>query len=78
MSNNQSLATVLEEKVEKLEASVGKLISYCEKLSDENNSIKHSNNLLMLERSKLQTKNDKARGQVAAMVDRLKSMDKAS
>ena len=32
----------------------------------------------MLDRSELQTKNDKVRGQVEAMVERLKAMDKAS
>ena len=80
MSNSQSPETPssLDDKINKLEASLNKLIIYCEKLSDENNSIKHSNNQLMIERSELQTKNDKVRGQVEAMVDRLKAMDKAS
>lgn len=80
MSNNQSseAAIPLEEKIENLESSIGKLINYCETLSDENDSIKHTNNQLMLERSELQTKNDKVRGQVEAMVERLKAMDKAS
>lgn len=70
--------TSIEDKILNLELSIEKLISFCEKLTDENNSIKHSNNQLMLERSELQTKNDKVRGQVEAMVDRLKAMDKAS
>ncbi|MEH6457736.1 MAG: TIGR02449 family protein [Cocleimonas sp.] len=80
MPNSQSPeATIpLEKKIENLEASIDKLISYCEDLSDENDSVKHSNNQLMLERSELQTKNDKVRGQVEAMVERLKAMDKAS
>ncbi len=80
MSNNPlpESDTSIEEKIDKLELSMGKLIAFCEKLTDENNSIKHSNNQLMLERSELQTKNDKVRGQVEAMVDRLKAMDKAS
>ena len=68
----------LQSKIDKLESSVIQLLSYCNKLAEENDSIKHSNNLLMLERSQLQTKNDKVRGQVEAMVDRLKAMDKAS
>lgn len=79
MSNLNSTESVdLEKKIESLEISVGKLITYCEKLTEENESIKHSNNQLMLERSELQNKNDKVRGQVEAMVDRLKAMDKAS
>ncbi len=68
----------LEEKIENLEFSINKLINHCETLADENNSIKHTNNQLMQERSELQTKNDKVRGQVEAMVDRLKTMDKTS
>ena len=65
-------------QIENLETSVKKLILFCEKLQEENESIKHNNNLLMRERSELQSKNDKVRGQVEAMVHRLKSMDKAS
>jgi len=75
-SSDESLS--LEKKIENLEISVAKLIGHCEKLTEENDSIKHSNNQLMLERSELQSKNDKVRGQVEAMVDRLKAMDKAS
>lgn len=68
----------IQAQVEKLESSVGALLSLCEKLSEENITFKNSNNQLMLERSELQTKNDKVRGQVEAMVDRLKALDKAS
>ena len=80
MSKNQSpdASVSLEEKLDKLESSIDELVNYCGKLTDENDSIKHSNNQLMLERSDLQTKNDKVRGQVEAMVERLKAMDKAS
>ncbi len=80
MSSNQfeEQSLNLENKIENLELSLNKLINYCEKLSEENEAIKHSNNQLMLERSDLQSKNDKVRGQVEAMVDRLKAMDKAS
>jgi len=80
MSNNFNEDTdiSLEEKIENLELSVNKLINHCKKITEENESIKHSNNQLMLERSDLQTKNDKVRGQVEAMVERLKAMDKAS
>ncbi len=80
MSNYQTPQTTstIEEKIIKLESSVTRLIEYCEKLTDENNTIKHSNNQLMIERSELQTKNDKVRGQVEAMVERLKTMDKPS
>jgi uncharacterized protein (TIGR02449 family) len=68
----------LQAKIDKLESSVLQLLSHCNKLSEENEYIKNTNNQLMRERSELQTKNDKVRGQVEAMVDRLKAMDKAS
>ncbi len=68
----------IKDKLEKLESSVEMLLLYCEKLNEENLTYKNSNNQLMLERSELQIKNDKVRGQVEAMVDRLKALDKAS
>lgn len=76
--NSSNTSISLEEKIENLELSVGKLIDHCKKLTEENSSVKHNNNQLMLERSELQSKNDKVRGQVEAMVDRLKAMDKTS
>jgi len=78
--NNQSVKpteSLTHEKVERLEVTVEKLISLCEKLSEENNTYKGSNQQLLMERSELQSKNDKVRGQVEAMVNRLKAMDKA-
>ena len=68
----------LSVKVESLEASVTKLISLCEKLSEENTSFRLGNKQLMLERSELQLKNDKVRAQVEAMVERLKTAEKSS
>ena len=65
-------------KIDKLENSIKELLIYCNKLSEESEAVKHNNQQLMLERSELQTKNDKVRGQVEAMVERLKAMDKAS
>ncbi|MEE9309639.1 MAG: hypothetical protein V3U64_01335 [Cocleimonas sp.] len=76
--NSQSVNTSTQTQVERLEASVTELLSLCKKLSEENNTYKGSNQQLMLERSELQSKNDKVRGQVEAMVSRLKAMDKAS
>ena len=65
----------LRNKINRLESSVKELLIYCNRLTEENDSF---NKQLMVERSELQSKNDKARGQVEAMVDRLKAMDKAS
>ena len=75
-SNDEQLSITM--KIDKLENSIKELLTYCNKLSEENEAVKHNNQQLMLERSELQTKNDKVRGQVEAMVERLKAMDKAS
>ncbi len=79
--NSQSIDAAksrVQEQVEKLETTVAKLVILCKKLSEENSTYKGSNQQLMLERSELQSKNDKVRGQVEAMVNRLKALDKAS
>lgn len=68
----------IQEKIDRLEASVNSLLSLCESLSEENSMYKNNNDQLRLERSDLQTKNDKVRVQVEAMVERLKTQDKAS
>ena len=74
--NSQSIDTPsVKQQVEKLETTVTLLIALCKKLSEENSTFEESNKQLMLERSDLQSKNDKVRGQVEAMVHRLKSMD---
>jgi len=70
--------TTLSTKVQSLDSSIKELITLCDKLFEENESYKNSNQQLMLERSELQSKNDKVRGQVEAMVDRLKAMEKGS
>ncbi len=71
-------STALSTKVQSLDSSIKELIALCDKLFEENESYKNSNQQLMLERSELQSKNDKVRGQVEAMVDRLKAMEKGS
>jgi len=68
----------IQEKIDKLEASVNALLSLCERLSEENTMYKNNNDQLRVERSSLQTKNDTIRIQVEAMVERLKTKDKAS
>ncbi len=79
--NSQSVdkpKSLVREQVAKLETTVAELVALCKKLSDENSTHKGSNQVLMLERAELQSKNDKVRGQVEAMVHRLKALDKAS
>ena len=78
MHLNESSDTSMQSKVEKLESSVGALLDLCRKLSEENEMFKSGNKQLMQERSELQLKNDKVKGQVEAMIERLKALDKAS
>lgn len=77
-TNSSDTSSSLQEKIDKLESSVRQLVEHCDNLSEENETFKSSNNQLMVERSELQSKNDKVRSQVEVMVDRLKAMDKAS
>lgn len=76
MQADSTSDTSIQAKIERLEASVNLLLGICKTLSEENVLFQSSNNQLMLERSDLQNKNDKVRGQVEAMVDRLKALDK--
>ena len=68
----------LQDQVLRLENTIDELVSLCKKLSEENLTFKGSNKQLLLERSDLQSKNDKVRSQVEAKVHRLKALDKAS
>ena len=79
--NSQSVDNTtpsLQDQVLRLENTIDELVSLCKKLSEENLTFKGSNKQLLLERSDLQSKNDKVRSQVEAMVHRLKALDKAS
>ena len=78
MNSDGTVVPPIQEKIEKLESSLNSLLSLYERVSEENKMCKNNNNQLMIERSELQTKNDKARVQVEAMVERLKNQDRAS
>ena len=78
MNSDGTVVPPIQEKIEKLESSLNSLLSLYERVSEENKMYKNNNNQLMIERSELQTKNDKARVQVEAMVERLKNQDRAS
>ena len=78
MQTNDLFELSVDDKINKLEESVSSLLALCEKLTEENHNFKNGNDQLMLERSDLQNKNNKVKLQVEAMVDRLRSLDKAS
>lgn len=67
----------LKEQVAELEASLKTLITSCNRLHDENQSLKTKESQFLKERAELFAKNDKIRTQVEAMVMRLKAMENA-
>ncbi len=68
----------IEAQIDSLESSIESLLNLCNKLSNENKSFKETNTRLLHERSELQLKNNKARTQVEAIVERLKTLENAS
>ena len=50
----------------------------CRQLQEENQSLRHRQDILMSERASLLHKNEQVRGRVEAMVGRLKGMEQAS
>jgi cell division protein ZapB len=76
--NTPNTENSLKEQVDSLENSIGQLLEICSTLSVENAAFKKSNHQLLIDRSELHEKNDKARVQVEAMINRLKTIDNAS
>jgi len=67
----------LKEQVTELEKTVTTLMSSCDSLFEDNQSLKIKESQLLKERAELFAKNDKIRTQVEAMVMRLKAMENA-
>ena len=58
-----------------LEAQIDELIRRCERLSDENQALRHQQNSLVAERASLIEKSEMARARVEAMIARLRAME---
>jgi cell division protein ZapB len=54
---------------------VDQLIALCQRLGEENRSLRASQGQLMAERANLMTKNEQARSRVEAMIHRLRSLE---
>ena len=76
LMENYTTDSRLKEQVTQLEETLTLLLSTTEKLFDENTSLKQREKQLLTERADLNSKNDKIRSQVEAMISRLKAMDK--
>lgn len=65
----------LKDEVRALAERVDQLLALCVRLSEENRSLKVSQEALAAERANLLAKNEQARSRVEAMIARLKSLE---
>ena len=67
--------TIFETELKRLEQRVDALVKVCDKLQDENRSLKQRQDVLTAERATLLQKNEQVRARVEAMIGRLKAME---
>jgi len=60
----------------RLEFRVTELIQVCERLKDENRSLRQQHQGLLSERAGLIEKNEQVRGRIEAMINRLRAMER--
>ncbi len=68
----------METELAALEQRVGELLKVCRKLTEENHSLKNSQDQLVNERADLVAKQEEARSRVEAMIHRLKALEQES
>jgi cell division protein ZapB len=71
MSNSNATLTELQE----VSGRVDRLLEMCQRLAEENRSLRQSQEQLSAERSNLLAKNEQARSRVEAMIARLRSLE---
>lgn len=67
-----------EYELKRLEERVNALVKVCDKLQDENRTLKQRQDTLTAERATLLQKNEQVRARVEAMIGRLKAMEQGS
>ena len=67
--------SMFENELKRLEKRVDALVQVCDKLQDENRSLKQRQDSLTAERATLLQKNEQVRARVEAMIGRLKAME---
>ncbi len=77
MSNDDS-TQLSEQDLNKLEFRVSELIRVCERLKEENRSLRSQQDALVNERANLIEKNDQVRARVEAMISRLRAMERGA
>jgi cell division protein ZapB len=65
-------------ELKRLEKRLDELVLICQKLQDENESLRTRQDSLTAERATLLQKNEQVRGRVEAMITRLKAMEQTS
>ena len=69
------MARNIESELDRLEACVGELVGVCERLVNENRTLRAEHAVLMEERARLQKRADHARNRLEATITRLKTME---
>lgn len=65
----------LQQELDALNRQVDQLIDVVRRLTEENRSLRHSQEQLATERAGLMARNEQARGRVEAMIQRLKALE---
>jgi cell division protein ZapB len=73
---NDDLTHEAEAQLKRLEQRVGELILMCDRLREENRTLRAQQQMLSAQRASLMDKHEMARSRVEAMVTRLKSMER--
>ncbi|MBI2396622.1 MAG: TIGR02449 family protein [Xanthomonadales bacterium] len=63
------------EELKAISARVDQLIALCQRLAEENRSLRQTQEAMVGERANLLAKNEQARSRVEAMIARLKSLE---
>ncbi len=76
--SNENSTQLSEQDLNKLEFRVSELIRVCERLKEENRSLRSQQDVLVNERANLIEKNDQVRVRVEAMISRLRAMERGA
>lgn len=68
----------INQDLKALEEHIDALIGVCRRLREENEGLRHSQESLIEERTKLAEKNKMARARLESIVDRLRALEKAT
>jgi cell division protein ZapB len=72
---DETSAPAVDVELKRLERRLEELVAVCRQLKEENRSLRHRQDNLMVERATLMQKNEQVRTRVEAMIGRLKAME---